>query len=134
MPPRNTPTDFVSKLDELARYLKALPASIPIGNAHNFIGYKHDAADMADMLCPHSVLNRALEISFGDRTRGPVAFKSQGLGLDAVVGVLRMNITGTDGQNGILIKWVDDLHNAALVAIEGSGNQVSTHLNIIIEY
>ncbi|KAJ7581917.1 hypothetical protein C8J56DRAFT_895468 [Mycena floridula] len=72
-----------------------------------------------------SVVNQALEVSFGSRAKGPVTFQSRGPALEAVVDVLRDSINGVNGENIILTKWVDDLTAAATQAIEKSGEKPS---------
>ena len=117
---------YNEELKQLSRLLRALPDSIPLGDAHNFLDYVPDPEKVQDYGCVKSVLNRALELSFGSR-RTPAGetiltvFKSRGTGLEEVVAVLRDHITGNAGQNLLLTLWVDDLTKAALDAIEKAG-------------
>ncbi|QRV83798.1 hypothetical protein RhiJN_11814 [Ceratobasidium sp. AG-Ba] len=54
----------------------------------------------------------------GSRVNGsPIQFKSHGPDLAAVVDVLSNTITGTNGENPILINWIGDLHRAARHAL-----------------
>ncbi|EUC55183.1 transmembrane protein, putative, partial [Rhizoctonia solani AG-3 Rhs1AP] len=64
-------------------------------------------------------VNHTLEVAFGSRHNGgPIEFKSHGPDLAAVVDVLSAHITGEGGENPILIKWIVDLHRAAVHAAE----------------
>ncbi|KAJ7105930.1 hypothetical protein C8R44DRAFT_363745 [Mycena epipterygia] len=122
-------TYYDEELKHLHRLLKALPDTIPIGDAHNFLGYVPNAQKVLDTGCKISVVSHALEVSFGSR-RTPAGdtiiptFKSQGPCLEEVVTVLRDHITGNGGSNVLLTLWVDDLTKGAVNAIEASGARV----------
>ncbi|KAJ7691848.1 hypothetical protein B0H14DRAFT_3531721 [Mycena olivaceomarginata] len=61
-------TYYAEQLKYLLRLLKALPETIPIGDAHNFIGYKPNAQKkVADAGCVKTIVSHSLEISFGSR-------------------------------------------------------------------
>ncbi|KAJ7694302.1 hypothetical protein B0H14DRAFT_3530736 [Mycena olivaceomarginata] len=52
-------TYYAEQLKYLLRLLKALPETIPIGDAHNFI--------VVDAGCVKTIVSHSLEISFGSR-------------------------------------------------------------------
>ncbi|KAJ7192260.1 hypothetical protein GGX14DRAFT_578278 [Mycena pura] len=111
---------YLEELNRLERYVKALPVSLPASELD--IGQlEPSAAEVDDYGSTICALNRRLEISFGSRAMGPLELKFRGEYLIAVVTILRRVITGTEGENIIMIKWVDDLTNAAKAAIEKSG-------------
>ncbi|KAJ6560539.1 hypothetical protein DFH09DRAFT_1083409 [Mycena vulgaris] len=119
-------TYYDKGLKHLVRLLKALPESIPIGEAHNFMDYVPDPKKVADTGRVKSVASHSLEVSFGAR-RTPtgetviIVFKSRGPALQEVATVLRDHITGNAGQNILLTLWVDDLTTAATAAVTGAG-------------
>ncbi|KAK6987730.1 DUF659 family protein [Favolaschia claudopus] len=123
------PSFYHEEIKELHRLLKRLPDNIPVGNAHNFIGYVPDGKAV-DEDGRHTVVAHDLGRSFGAR-RTPagediiVAFKSRGPALEEVVTVLRDNITGSGGPNVLLTKWVDDLRIGARAAIEAAGTPMN---------
>lgn len=55
------------ELKQLSRLLGALPDSIPLSDAHNFLDYVRNPEKVQDYGCVKSVLNCALELSFGSR-------------------------------------------------------------------
>ncbi|KAG8726752.1 hypothetical protein FRC11_014558, partial [Ceratobasidium sp. 423] len=64
-------------------------------------------------------VNHTLEVTFGSRHHGqPLVLTSHGPDLVAVVDVLSTHITGLNGENPILIQWIDDLQAAATHALE----------------
>ncbi|KAG8728142.1 hypothetical protein FRC11_011735 [Ceratobasidium sp. 423] len=64
-------------------------------------------------------VNHTLEVTFGSQHHGqPLVFTSHGPDLVAVVDVLSAHITGLNGENPILIQWIDDLQAAATHALE----------------
>ncbi|KAG8707640.1 hypothetical protein FRC11_007286 [Ceratobasidium sp. 423] len=64
-------------------------------------------------------VNHTLEVTFGSQHHGqPLVFTSHGPDLVAVVDVLSTHITGLNGENPILIQWIDDLQAAATHALE----------------
>ncbi|KAJ7713735.1 hypothetical protein B0H16DRAFT_1702278 [Mycena metata] len=85
---------YNEQLKYLFRLLKALPEVIPLGDAHNFVGYSPDPEKLIETGSVQSV-SHACEISFGAR-RTPagetiiIQFKSRGPGLEEVVTVLTM--------------------------------------------
>lgn len=138
-------THYHEEIKDLLRLLQHLPDTIPLGTAHNFDGYAPDGKDVDEKGCVKSVVSHDIGGSFGPR-RTPagediiITFKSRGPALEQVVTVLRDYITGNGGPNVLLTQWVDDLRNAARVAIEAAGSPVSTYplarlcvLKIIIE-
>jgi hypothetical protein len=124
-------TYYDEELKLLLRLLQKLPATIPVGNSHQFIGYVPDPVKVKDTGCVRTVVSHALEVSFGPRKEpGPagariiIAFKSRGSELEEVVPLLRSHITGNAGTNLILTGWVDDLRDGAKAAIEAAGERV----------
>ena len=81
VPPRTGSRYYDDELRHLAHLLQNLPSTIPEGTQHNFTAYKTEEVLMLDYGCDKSVLNRALEISFGTRVNGTlIQFKSRGTG------------------------------------------------------
>ncbi|KAJ7049280.1 ribonuclease H-like domain-containing protein, partial [Mycena amicta] len=111
---------YAEELGKLLRTLKALPQTLPVNATYDFI-IEPTAEELDDFGSPHGVVNRALERAFGPRNNGLVQFTSRGPLLEAVVQLLRRYITGKEGQNVILMKWVDDLTEAAEAAITETG-------------
>lgn len=110
-------------LNYLHHLLHNLPSSIPLDDNH----YHFDSFECVD---PEWVeltgtdagaLNHLLEVTFGRRDQGFIKFKEHGPGLEGVVHALRKYITGTEGENGLLLKWIDDLISAAKEAYQQAG-------------
>ncbi|KAJ6543459.1 hypothetical protein B0H10DRAFT_1970395, partial [Mycena sp. CBHHK59/15] len=116
----------------------------------NFEGYAPGGKAVNETGCAKSVVSHFLGKSFHQipaRDDLTIAFKSHGLALEGVVGVLHDYITGGRGTNVLLVQWVEDLRHAAWVAIEKAGRQLppdiqttaTTHLledehNLTISY
>ncbi|KAF9021139.1 hypothetical protein BDZ89DRAFT_1071710 [Hymenopellis radicata] len=115
---------YSDELKKLDRCLKALPQSIPANDAYQFMDYEPNQEDIDDYGSAQGVVNKHLEPQFGDRDHGPIKFKGRGPALEAVVPILRRYLTGKSGENLLLIKWVDDLTAAAILAIEKDGGTV----------
>ncbi|KAJ6613048.1 hypothetical protein B0H10DRAFT_1951843 [Mycena sp. CBHHK59/15] len=100
-------TYYDEELKCLHRLFKALPESIPAGDAHNFLGYVPNPKKVLDIGCTKPIVSHALEVSFGTR-QTPTGvkiiptFKSRRPGLEEVVTVLRDHITGNAGSNLLL--------------------------------
>ncbi|KAF7310297.1 DUF659 domain-containing protein [Mycena indigotica] len=108
---------YNNEIENLKHLLNHLPNTIPVGTAHNFIDYVPDPEVVNDLGSEKSALNRDLEVSFGFRANNTViTFKSRGPHLEAVATVIRQNISGSGGDNILLVKWVDDLTCAAKAA------------------
>ncbi|KAJ7138345.1 hypothetical protein C8R44DRAFT_728486 [Mycena epipterygia] len=125
------PSCYHEELKHLVRLLKNLPDTIPLGDAHNFLDYTPNPVKVARAGCTNSVVSHSLEISFGaHKAPGPtggditIIFKSRGPALEEVATVLRNHITGNEGPNVLLVRWVDDLTKAAFAAIEASGGRI----------
>ncbi|KAJ6528354.1 hypothetical protein DFH09DRAFT_1094429 [Mycena vulgaris] len=85
-------TYYDKELKHLVRLLKALPESIAIEEAHNFMDYVPDPKKVADTGRVKSVVSHSLEVSF-DARRTPagetviIVFKSRGPALQEVATV-----------------------------------------------
>ncbi len=115
------PSHYDHELKELDRCLKALPASIPVNNFYSFHEYAPTEAEIEDYGAPQSVINKHLEPIFGGCKHGLIKFRGQEPSLEAVVPILQKYITGKEGENIILIKWVDNLTEAAKNTIQKDG-------------
>lgn len=115
-----------ARLDYLLLLLQNLPPRhIPLGNQHyQFSRYSVNDDDVELTGSTQGALNRALELAFGNRVQGPVQFAERGPGLEAVVEVLQKYITGDDGENILLWKWVEDLSLASCAAYKAAGKQL----------
>ncbi|KAG8974060.1 hypothetical protein FRB94_004931 [Tulasnella sp. JGI-2019a] len=117
---------YATELQTLLHTLQHLPASIPEDTGYYNFDQCHGTdpgwADWRERTGSNQgALNHKLEIAFSTCENGPVKFEERGRGLEAVVEVLRNWLTGTDGQNLILKKWVDDLTEAGRGACNGVG-------------
>jgi hypothetical protein len=123
---------YAEELNKLLRYLKALPQTLPVDNQYDFI-IEPTPEELEEFAGAHGVINRALECVFPGRSKGPVSFKCRGPNLETVVPLLRRHITGMQGQNMLLTKWVDDLTAAAEAAITAGGGTVCTGHHCLID-
>ncbi|KAG8720879.1 hypothetical protein FRC09_008846, partial [Ceratobasidium sp. 395] len=111
------PPDVHAELEKLRHLLSTLPSkSHPLGFVYPFEGFLPDEDWTERTGTVQGSVNHSLEVAFGSRAKAgdtPIEFKSHGHDLAAVVDVLAMHITGHNGENPILIKWVSDLQRAA---------------------
>ncbi|KAF8438554.1 hypothetical protein L210DRAFT_2273083 [Boletus edulis BED1] len=109
-----------AKLHKLRAYLENLPDTIPIRTEvygiYSFDFFNVDDEDMKD-LGVEGAVNRQLEVRLGHRRDGPVVFRERGPGLTEVVTVLESYLTQLLGSV-ILLKWLDDLIEAAIQAYQ----------------
>ncbi|KAG9079157.1 hypothetical protein FRC06_007932, partial [Ceratobasidium sp. 370] len=107
--------DITKELSTLRDLLGRLPAkATPPGFAYPFPAFAVDEEWLEITGTVQGSVNHSLEVAFGSRASGnPIEFRSHGPDLVAVVDVLSSAITGNDGENVILLKWVTDLQNAA---------------------
>ena len=63
---------YQDEIRHLRHLLSNLPSTIPKGSTHDFTNYETNHEQMTEMGCDKSVLNRALEISFGSRANGQI--------------------------------------------------------------
>ncbi|KAG9077841.1 hypothetical protein FRC06_008673, partial [Ceratobasidium sp. 370] len=114
------PPDVSDKLEWLRQLLSALPPKThPSGSTYPFEGFLPDEEWTELTGTVQGSVNHSLEVAFGCRAKAdgsPIEFISHGADLLAVVDVLATHITGHDGENPILIKWVSDLQNGAISA------------------
>lgn len=117
--------------DLLFEYLRTLlhhlPISIPLGSTYPFCNFVLDLALIEDTGSAAGALNVTLERVFGSRhpSQPPLTFRKRGPHLEGVVDALQQYISGTDGENPLLIKWVHDLVRAGRTAYEKAGEKVS---------
>ena len=109
------------KLKQLESLLSSLPASISFGEDHyNFVGFTPSCDDVELYGTQVAALNRStLEVTFcpGGRVPGrPIALKEQGNGLVSIVLTLEKYLTYYPEESALLLKWVDDLTEAAQAA------------------
>ncbi|KAG9022111.1 hypothetical protein FRB95_000740, partial [Tulasnella sp. JGI-2019a] len=71
--------------------------------------------DLSHYGTEQGALNHDLEIIVGPHDKGPVQFPERGPSLGGVVPLLKY-IDGTSKEQGLLIKWGDDLTEAAKAA------------------
>ncbi|KAG8795014.1 hypothetical protein FRC12_019097 [Ceratobasidium sp. 428] len=111
------PSDAHAELEKLRQLLSVLPPkSHPAGSIYPFEGFLPDEEWTERTGTVQGSVNHSLEVAFGSRAKAgnsPIEFKSHRRDLVAVVDVLAMHITGHDGENPILIKWISDLQRAA---------------------
>ncbi|KDQ16586.1 hypothetical protein BOTBODRAFT_107033 [Botryobasidium botryosum FD-172 SS1] len=120
-------TRYHKDLDYLRLLLQNLLGSVvPPGSDHyRFNTLQGLDADWVEMTGTNAgALNHLLEVTFGRRDQGFIIFKERGPGLEGVVDTLRKYITGVDGENGLLLKWIDDLIGAAKEAYQQAGIDV----------
>ncbi|KAG9095830.1 hypothetical protein FRC06_009372, partial [Ceratobasidium sp. 370] len=114
------PPDVSNKLEWLRQLLSALPPKThPSGSTYPFEGFLPDEEWTELTGTVQGSVNHSLEVAFGCQAKAdgsPIEFISHGTDLLAVVDVLATHITGHDGENPILIKWVSDLQNTAISA------------------
>ncbi|KAG8741218.1 hypothetical protein FRC11_014929 [Ceratobasidium sp. 423] len=68
-------------------------------------------------------VNHTLEVTFSSWHHGqPLVFTSHGPDLVAIVNVLSTHITGLNGENPILIQWIDDLQAATTHTLDKKKN------------
>lgn len=116
-----------ANLKKLQAYLENLPDTIPIctevDGTYGFDFFNVDDEDMED-LGVEGAVNRQLEVRLGHRQDGPIIFRERGPGLTEVVTVLESHLTWLSGS-AILLKWLDDLIEAAVQAYQKAGCPVS---------
>ncbi|TFY78892.1 hypothetical protein EWM64_g5117, partial [Hericium alpestre] len=97
--------------------LSVVPNGAKIYCFHQFPGL--DAELVEDNGSEMGALNHELEVILGrDRDTGLIVFREQGPSLTAVVDVIERYMTGSDGENILLIKWINDLLAAARAIFE----------------
>ncbi|KAG8901687.1 hypothetical protein FRC00_005455 [Tulasnella sp. 408] len=117
---------FGRELDTLLHHLKHLPTKIPekFGQYHFDSWGKLDPELVDDTGTRQGALNMMLERAFGTRKDGLVVFHEWGPSLEAVVSVLRREITGLEGENVLLMKWTKDLIAAAKGVCEKHSSKI----------
>ncbi|KAG8682509.1 hypothetical protein FRC11_014776 [Ceratobasidium sp. 423] len=111
-----TTADIEHELEQLRRFLLRLPPKdSPPGFTYPFEGFiiYEEYVELTGSI--QGSVNHSLEVAFGSRANAdgsPIRFKSHGPDLVAVVDVLADTITGTHGENPILLKWIVDLQAA----------------------
>ncbi|KAI0688083.1 hypothetical protein BC835DRAFT_1285482, partial [Cytidiella melzeri] len=106
--------ETATKLQILRSLLSSLPHSIPDGrDYYGFEGFTPSRAAVDDY-GEEGALNHAMEIAFCPRgcQKDVIVFKEQGPGLVAIVSTLEKYLTRFP-MSAILLKWVDDLTEAA---------------------
>jgi hypothetical protein len=117
---------YDDELEQLERLLCHLPPIIPSSaNRYQFKNFGLDPEDFELAGTMQGALNAALERAFGRRDLGPIILTERGPSLEAVVPVLRDFITGEDGENILLIKWIRDLVAGAKATYELHGEKVN---------
>lgn len=118
---------YKNELKTLLHCFKHLPESIPLNTGYYGFNQWHDlTADWLDKAgTRQGALNGMLKPVFGSRRDGSVKFEERGEGLEGVVEVLQRELTGTNGENILLTKWVDDLTTAAKEVCDREGHPVS---------
>ncbi|KIO25436.1 hypothetical protein M407DRAFT_25235 [Tulasnella calospora MUT 4182] len=103
-----------------------LPESLPLNDSfYSFPTWGDlDPELVSDTGSSQGALNVELERTFGSRSKGTIKFGARGPSLEGVVTVLRHWITGLDGENILLTKWVDDLTDAAKELCDKHGVEV----------
>ena len=118
--------EVTSRLRSLEALLSSLPTSIPYGQNHyQFSGYTPSQEDVELYGTEAAALNRTLEVTFcpgGRKPNEPIPLKERGQGLVAVVFALEKQLTRHPEESALLLKWVDDLSEAAKSA---GGNQAA---------
>lgn len=131
MDTRELSQDVQAKLRALASLLSSLPASIPVGQAHYyFTGFSPSEDDVDLYGTKVAALNRTLEVTFcpQGRTEGnPIRFEEQGPGLVDLTFTLEKYLTLYPSESALLMKWVDDLTEAA----EAAGGQRDNETNVV---
>ncbi|KAB5589446.1 hypothetical protein CTheo_7114 [Ceratobasidium theobromae] len=109
------PVDTAEELQTLRELLLLLPAKCQSsGFTYPFQNFVLDDEWTELTGSVQGSVNHTLEVAFGSRANGaPIEFRSHGPDLVAVVDILASSITGSDGENPILIKWIADLTQAA---------------------
>ncbi|KAG9120983.1 hypothetical protein FRC07_003254, partial [Ceratobasidium sp. 392] len=104
-----------SRLLDLLRYLRDLPPSLSShSGSYPFANFVLDPDDVEHYSSRQGALNHQLELIFGSRSGGrSIVFRGRGPSLEAVVYIFYKYITGEDGENKLLWKWVGDLTEAA---------------------
>lgn len=112
----------MSELRRITESLEALRVSLlrlpptdqPSGPSYPFEGFIVDPDYLELTGSVQGSINHTLEVAFGSRADGkPIRFRHHGPDLVAVVDVLAEGITGSEGENLILLKCVDDLREAS---------------------
>ncbi|KDN33392.1 hypothetical protein RSAG8_13519, partial [Rhizoctonia solani AG-8 WAC10335] len=110
------PVDVGRSLERLRTLLSLLPPKAPVtGSPYPFEGFIPDEDWVEKTGSLQGSVNHTLEVAFGSRAtagNAPIELKSHGTDLLAVVDVPATSITGHNGENPILIKWVGDLISA----------------------
>lgn len=121
-----TTSPFGRELDTLLHHLKHLPINIPemCGQYHFDSWGELDPELVDDTGTRQGALNMMLERAFGTRKDSLVVFRERGPALEAVVSVLRREITGLGGENILLTKWTEDLTASAKAVCEKHGTKV----------
>jgi hypothetical protein len=116
------PRSVADELQKLRDLLELLPPKHQsMGFVYPFKDFVADAEWIELSGSVQGSVNHTLEVAFGSRANAnnsPIEFKSHGPDLLGVVDVLATSITGLDGENPLLIKWISDLQRAATHAIE----------------
>jgi len=123
----------LEKLAYLRVLLLHLPDSVPFrdmsSTSYNFSVGEEDIIDLGD---ESSAVNRALEISFGDRSKtdGIVPIKEKGPGIAAVVDVLHECLAG-DPSDARFSLWLENLSESAKEVYKAAGKEVSDRVYIM---
>ncbi|KAG8753088.1 hypothetical protein FRC11_007736 [Ceratobasidium sp. 423] len=121
------PADVGRDLKRLRTALSLLPPKAPTtGSPYPFEGFVPDAEWIENTGSLQGSVNHTLEVAFWSRAAGndaPIELRSHGSDLLVVVDVLTTSITGHDGENPILIKWISDLIRAAETVTKGEANK-----------
>jgi hypothetical protein len=115
-------------LDKLLHHLRHLPKSIsaePDYYSNVFTAYAPDVEWIELTGTQQGAVNHDLEVIFGDCAHGHIQFKSRRESLEAVVSVLVTFINSQSAEEGLLLKWVEDLIAAAKQACKDAGETVS---------
>ncbi|KAG8706755.1 hypothetical protein FRC09_002240 [Ceratobasidium sp. 395] len=107
-------TLYTARLTRFRSAITLLPSKLPAGSSvYNFNNWTPDPQLLEDYGTPCSVLNAALESTFGLRGQSPIIFTEKGPGLESLANVLERHLTGDYTEKAVIGKWLDDLIAAA---------------------
>lgn len=108
------------RLENLLRHLSTLPDHLSdhptVYPFNNFSIAPHEIEHYGT---PQGALNHRLELVFGSRYDSrAIQFRGRGPSLVAIINVFKSCITGEEGENILLWKWVEDLTHGAIECIK----------------
>ncbi|QRV97083.1 hypothetical protein RhiJN_25102 [Ceratobasidium sp. AG-Ba] len=110
----NSSTLYTAKLNKLRCALASLPTSLPSGfSVYDFCGWTPNPEKVEDCGTKCGALNADLENIFGPRVHSRVNVVERGPGIESIIDIFTHYLTGNYDEKPIIVKWVDDLVDAA---------------------